>query len=60
MPEMTLWGEMHVELQNEKMIPTSEVDEYIIQLKIGVLMPCWLVEGHFEHKHLNKGKYKVD
>ena len=23
-------------------------------------MPCWLVEGHFEHKHLKKGKYKVN
>ena len=29
---MTLWGEMHEELKNEKMIPTSEVDEYIIHL----------------------------
>ena len=32
MPEMTLWGEMHDELKNEKMTPTFEVDEYIIQL----------------------------
>ena len=32
MPEMTLWGEMHEGLKNEKMTPTSEVDEYIIQL----------------------------
>ena len=31
-PEMTLWGEMHEELKNEKTIPTSEVDEYIIHL----------------------------
>ena len=23
-------------------------------------MPCWLVEGHFERKHLKNGKYKVD
>ena len=23
-------------------------------------MPCWLVEGHFEHKHLKNGKCKVD
>ena len=23
-------------------------------------MPCLLVEGHFEHKHLKKGKFKVD
>ena len=23
-------------------------------------MPYWLVEGHFEHKHLKKGKCKVD
>ena len=30
--EMTLWGEMHKELKNEKMTPISEVDEYIIQL----------------------------
>ena len=30
--EMTLWGEMHEELKNEKTIPTSEVDEYIIHL----------------------------
>ena len=29
-PEMTLWGEMHEELKNEKTIPNSEVDEYII------------------------------
>ena len=29
-PEMTLWGEMHEELKNKKMIPNSEVDEYII------------------------------
>ena len=27
---MTLWGEMHEELKNEKTIPNSEVDEYII------------------------------
>ena len=32
MSEMTLWIEMHEELKNEKMTPTSEVDEYIIQL----------------------------
>ena len=32
MPKMTLWGEMHEELKNKKMTPTSEVDEYIIQL----------------------------
>ena len=31
-PEMTLWGEMHEELKNEKTIPNSEVDEYIIHL----------------------------
>ena len=30
--EMTLWGEMHEELQNEKMTPFSEVDECIFQL----------------------------
>ena len=29
---MTLWGEMHEELQNERMTPMSEVDEYIAQL----------------------------
>ena len=29
-PEMTLWGEMHEELKNDKTIPNSEVDEYII------------------------------
>ena len=29
---MTLWGEMHEELKNEKMTPTSELDEYIIHL----------------------------
>ena len=29
-PEMTLWGEMHEELKNEKTIPNSEMDEYII------------------------------
>ena len=27
MPEMTIWGEMHEGLKNEKMTPTSEVDE---------------------------------
>ena len=31
-PEMTLWGEMHEELKNEKAIPNYEVDEYIIHL----------------------------
>ena len=31
-PEMTLWGEMHEELKNEKAIPNSEVDGYIIHL----------------------------
>ena len=31
-PEMTLWGKMHEGLKNEKMTPTSKVDEYIIQL----------------------------
>ena len=31
-PEMTLWGEMHEELKNEKTIPNSELDEYIIHL----------------------------
>ena len=31
-PEITLWGEMHKELKNEKTIPNSEVDEYIIHL----------------------------
>ena len=31
-PEMTLWGEMHEELKNEKTIPNSKVDEYIIHL----------------------------
>ena len=30
-PEMTLWVPMHEELKNEKTIPNSEVDEYIIQ-----------------------------
>ena len=30
--EMTLWGEMHEELKNEKTIPNSEVDEYFIHL----------------------------
>ena len=30
MPEMTIWGEMHEGLKNEKMTPTSEMDEYII------------------------------
>ena len=29
-PEMTLWGEMHEELKNEKMTPIFEVDEHII------------------------------
>ena len=29
-PEMTLWGEMHEELKNEKTVPNSEVDDYII------------------------------
>ena len=32
MSEMTLWDEMHEGLKNEKITPTSEVDEYIIQL----------------------------
>ena len=29
-PKMTLWGEMHEELKNEKAIQNYEVDEYII------------------------------
>ena len=29
MSKITLWGEMHKGLKNEKMTPTSEVDEYI-------------------------------
>ena len=32
MSEMTLWGKMQEELKNEKMTPTFEVDEYIIEL----------------------------
>ena len=32
MSEMTLWGEMHEGLKNEKTIPNSEVDECIIHL----------------------------
>ena len=31
-PKMTLWGEVHKELKNEKMTPISEVDEFIIRL----------------------------
>ena len=31
-PEMTLWGEMHEELKNEKTISNYEVDEYIFHL----------------------------
>ena len=31
--KMNLWGEMHEELQNEKMTPVYEVDEYIIKPK---------------------------
>ena len=30
MPEMTIWGDLHEGLKNEKMTPTSEMDEYII------------------------------
>ena len=33
MSEMTLWGEMHEGLKNEKTISNSEVEEYIIHLK---------------------------
>ena len=52
MPEMTLWGEMHEELKNEKMTPTSEVDEYIIQLNNEM-------KGTFVKKKINKNrKYK--
>ena len=32
MSGMTLWGEMHEGLKNEKTIPNSEVDEYTIHL----------------------------
>ena len=50
MPEMTLWGEMHEGLKkNEKMTPTSEVDEYIIQLNNEM-------KGTFVKK--KKSKYK--
>ena len=31
-PEMTLWGEVQKKLQNEKMTPMFEVDEYIVWL----------------------------
>ena len=31
-PEMTPWGEVHKELENEKMTPVSKVDELIFQL----------------------------
>ena len=31
-PEMTLWVPMHEEVKNENKTPTSEVDEYIINL----------------------------
>ena len=30
--EMTLWGEVHKELKNDKMTPIFEVDECIFQL----------------------------
>ena len=49
MPEMTLWGEMHEGL---KMTPTSEVDEYIIQLDNEM-------KGTFVKKKIKKNrKYK--
>ena len=52
MSEMTLWGEMHEGLKNEKMTPTSEVDEYIIQLNNEM-------KGTFVKKKLKKyRKYK--
>ena len=28
---------------------------FVLCLISGSLMPCWLIEGHFEHKHLKKG-----
>ena len=31
-PEMTLWGEVHKELKNDKMTPISKADECIFQL----------------------------
>ena len=31
-PEMTLWGEVYMELKNKKITPMFEVDEYIVQL----------------------------
>ena len=36
MLKMVLWDEMHEGLKIEKMTPTSEVDEYIIQLNNGM------------------------
>ena len=30
--EMTIWGEMHKELKNEKMTPITEVDDFFFQL----------------------------
>ena len=29
---MNLWGEVHKELENEKMTPITEVDEFIFHL----------------------------
>ena len=30
-PEMTLWGEVHKELEKDKMTPITKVDEFIFQ-----------------------------
>ena len=52
MSEITLWGEMHEGLKNEKMTPTSEVDKYIIQLNNEM-------KGTFVKKKIKKNrKYK--
>ena len=50
-PEMTLWGEMYEELKNEKTIPNSEVDEYIIHLNNEL-------RGTIVNKKLKKYKIK--
>ena len=53
MPEMTLWGEIQEELKNEKMTPTFEVEEYIIQLNNEM-------KGTFVKKKIKKIKILED
>ena len=56
---MTLWGEMHEELKNEKTIPNSEVDEYIIHLN-NELRGTIVKKKNEKNRKYKKNKQKLD